>query len=89
MMRLGVKPDATSEYQVRARCRRPGRCERQRRRRRRQDRTRRRRVLDGLADGLANLSLLDQILFIVDGVDVVLGGVQDVMDGEVLGFSCR
>ena len=26
-------------------------------------------------------------MFIVDGVDAVLGGVQDVMDGEVLGFS--
>jgi Ca2+-binding RTX toxin-like protein len=44
-------------------------------------------ILGGLADGLENLSLLDQVLFIVDGVDVVLGGVQDVMDGEVLGFS--
>ena len=40
-----------------------------------------------LSSGLTELSLLDQILFIVDGVDAVLGGVQDVMDGEVLGFS--
>ena len=47
-------------------------------------------VLESLVDlssGLTELSLLDQILFIVDGVDAVLGGVQDVMDGEVLGFS--
>ncbi|CAM5793933.1 LEPR-XLL domain-containing protein [Rhizobacter fulvus] len=44
-------------------------------------------VLDGLTSGLANLSLLDQILFIVDGVDVVLGGVQDTLDGQVMGLS--
>ncbi len=44
-------------------------------------------VKQGLEDGFANLSLLDQILIVVDGVDTVLGGVQDVMDGDVLGFS--
>lgn len=43
-------------------------------------------IADGLAGGLTDLSLLDQILFIVDGVDVVLGGVQDAMDGEILGI---
>jgi Ca2+-binding RTX toxin-like protein/outer membrane protein OmpA-like peptidoglycan-associated protein len=44
-------------------------------------------VKQGLEDGLTDLSLLDQILIVVDGVDTVLAGVQDVMDGDVLGFS--
>src|SRR5262249_26734704 len=44
-------------------------------------------VKQGLEDGFANLSLLDQIGIVVDGVDTVLGGVQDVMNGDVLGFS--
>ncbi|WP_283806368.1 LEPR-XLL domain-containing protein [Bradyrhizobium sp. cf659] len=44
-------------------------------------------VLNDLTDGFQNLSLLDQIMFIVDGVDVALGGVQDAMDGEMFGFT--
>ena len=44
-------------------------------------------VLTDLTSGLTDLSLLDQILFIVDGVDVVLGGVQDALDGDIMGFS--
>jgi Ca2+-binding RTX toxin-like protein/outer membrane protein OmpA-like peptidoglycan-associated protein len=44
-------------------------------------------VKQGLEDGFSNFSLLDQILIVVDGVDTVLAGVQDVMDGEVLGIS--
>ncbi len=44
-------------------------------------------VKQGLEDGFSNFSLLDQILIVVDGVDTVLAGVQDVMDGDVLGFS--
>ncbi len=32
-------------------------------------------------------SLLDNILLLVDGVDFFLGGIQDVLDGEVFGFK--
>lgn len=46
-----------------------------------------REVVRGLTAGFENLSLLDQILFIVDGVDVVLGGVQGALDGDIMGFS--
>ena len=44
-------------------------------------------VLVDLTSSFSNLSLLDQILFIVDGVDLVLGGVQDALDGEILGVD--
>ncbi|HET9942787.1 MAG TPA: hypothetical protein VFR05_05570, partial [Terriglobia bacterium] len=44
-------------------------------------------ILDGLLDAFENMGLLDQILFVIDGVDMVLGGVQDALDGEILGFE--
>lgn len=36
---------------------------------------------------LNNLSLLDQIEIIVDGVDLLLGGVQDIFNGQIGGLS--
>ncbi|MCH5377390.1 MAG: hypothetical protein JJ992_25805, partial [Planctomycetes bacterium] len=44
-------------------------------------------ILDGLTSSFENLSLLDQIVFIVDGVDLALGGVQDALDGDIMAFS--
>jgi Ca2+-binding RTX toxin-like protein len=46
-----------------------------------------REVVEGITLNLDDLSLLDQILFLVDGVDLVLGGVQDALDGEIFGFK--
>jgi Ca2+-binding RTX toxin-like protein len=36
---------------------------------------------------LSNLSLLDQVVLMVDGIDIFLEGLQDVMDGEIGGIS--
>jgi len=36
---------------------------------------------------LSDLSLLDQVVLLVDGVDLFLEGLQDVMDGEIGGLS--
>ncbi len=38
-------------------------------------------------DFLTNLSLFDSIMLAVDGIDAFLGGLQDVMDGEVFGLE--
>ena len=38
-------------------------------------------------DGLADLSLFDNVLLLVEGVDQFLGGLQDVLDGEVFGIT--
>ena len=38
-------------------------------------------------DGLPDLSLFDNVLLLVEGVDQFLGGLQDVLDGEVFGIT--
>jgi len=48
--------------------------------------------VDGLNDILAGfdpsqLSLMDNILLLVDGVDLFLGGLQDLLDGDLAGIS--
>jgi Ca2+-binding RTX toxin-like protein len=42
--------------------------------------------LSGLLD-LGQLSLFDNILLAVDGFDLFLGGIQDVLDGEIFGIE--
>ena len=38
-------------------------------------------------DDLSNIGLFDSIMLAVDGLDTFLGGLQDVMDGEVFGLK--
>jgi hypothetical protein len=38
-------------------------------------------------DLFSNLGLFDSVLLAVDGIDIFLGGLQDLMDGEIFGFE--